>query len=550
MLLIEKVKEIASNIKEKEKNERILVLCFNVPLSIHLQNEINGWFRRKYKIHSSPVKIKTYDAFIKELGGFQDTADLGIQTEFEMRRNEVEANYLPQKDQMYAHIFVDEGQDLSGNQWPKLLQKLHHKPNNRSRYYFWVMFDSNQHVQFNEFNSLPWEYLQNASQLKYVFRNTGNIFSLSKKYYEDISEDGGEIKLGHKETGLDVCWDQGLKLDRSNRAELVAKHIQKLQGGSSKVKARDITVLARTGKAAISLDQDLRSRFQIGGVNAEIHLEGTDEVTVESVRRFKGLESKVVILCDPKCYPGDNIAEKTRQLIYTAVSRCFCYLIIVSTPDGCNRIKNVLTHIPLQSDGSSSLQKKRKDETSFEEFVSLESEHRQVEGYAAFSKYGKRSREDRYDSGPPERKAFVDKTDRESSDDETISPAVHINPVEERQIMRDYERGKKSKRSRPVDVDGSDLLEPGDEFIKDNIRAKAFPLLEEVVKKNLTFTASNVTDEDVKKCVAKMEYSTYQEHRAKHNPGPYTKAMRKLKRDVQSDNGKGKLNSEVGEALK
>lgn len=544
VLLIEKVKEIASNIKEKEKKERILVLCFNVPLSIHLENEINGWFKRKYNTDSSPVTIKTYDAFIKKVGGFDVVDD---PEEFEMRRKKVEETYTPQtEDQMYEHIFVDEGQDLSGEQWPKLLETLHHKPDIRSRYYFWVMFDSNQLVQLTEANNLPWNYLRNASQLKYVFRNTKNIFFLSNKYFEDISGDG-EIKLGHNETGMGVFWDKELKQDRSNRAEIVANHIGKLR--RKNVNTRDITVLARTRSAAISLAQVLSKKFKIRGVNAVERLNCEENaIVVESIRRFKGLESKVVILCDPKCYPSVS-ADKTRQLIYTAVSRCFCYLIIVSTPDGCKRIKKVSTHIPY-STRSSSLRGRRKNETSVEELASLENENRQGERHSAFNPYGKRSRENTYESGPPERREFVDKTDKELSEDETISTAVKIDSMDEKRMERQYERQKKPKQSRPVHVAGSVLLEPGDKFIEDHIRLKAFPVLEPVVKKNLTFTTSNLTDENVRKCVAIIEHNTYQKHRRDNNSRSYTKATRMLKKDIDSDNREGKLNSEVSEALK
>ena len=58
-----------------------------------------------------------------------------------------------------------------------------------------------------------------------------------------------------------------------------------------------------------------------------------NQVVVDSIRRFKGLQSKVMILYDP---PFDEAEMKTRELLYTAFSRCYCYLIVISTACGCH----------------------------------------------------------------------------------------------------------------------------------------------------------------------------------------------------------------------
>ena len=63
-----------------------------------------------------------------------------------------------------------------------------------------------------------------------------------------------------------------------------------------------------------------------------------NKVVVESIRRFKGLQSKVVILYNP---PFDEAEMKTRELLYTAFSRCYCYLVVISTARGCHALQSL-----------------------------------------------------------------------------------------------------------------------------------------------------------------------------------------------------------------
>ena len=71
----------------------------------------------------------------------------------------------------------------------------------------------------------------------------------------------------------------------------------------------------------------------------ELYSEATsnnNKVVVKSIRRFKGLESKVVILYDPPY----GVETKTRELLYTAISRCLCYLVVISTKQGCESLQS------------------------------------------------------------------------------------------------------------------------------------------------------------------------------------------------------------------
>jgi len=69
----------------------------------------------------------------------------------------------------YEHIFVDEGQDLYGAQWQSLLTMLHRGSSNDAAAedddfdprYFWVFYDSNQHLHLSKEKISP---IQEASK--------------------------------------------------------------------------------------------------------------------------------------------------------------------------------------------------------------------------------------------------------------------------------------------------------------------------------------------------------------------------------------------------
>lgn len=106
----------------------------------------------------------------------------------------------------------------------------------------------------------------------------------------------------------------------------------------NKVKAEDVCILVEKEEKKMKLIQTL---FSLGVMSqtGDSKVEGSyNYIVVESVRRFKGLESKVVILYNP-CFrdvPGRN----TKELLYTAVSRCCCLLIVISTKEGCKALKS------------------------------------------------------------------------------------------------------------------------------------------------------------------------------------------------------------------
>lgn len=199
--------------------------------------------------------------------------------------------------------------------------------------------------------------------------------------------------------------------------------------------------------------------------NAErLHEATDDKVVVESIWRFKGLEAKVVILYNPRYYfDKDRTENNVRELLYTAVSRCFCYLIIVTTEEGYRAM------------------------ASTQGVLTRKRQHQQ--------------------SSLPE---------------------------------------------RPMEVEGSDILEPGDNFITDSSRKECFNSLFEPVKQNVDripgCSASEWFESIAKGIVQVIEHGVYCRFRNDSSSANYFRKFRALIREITKCNKEQEVHEKVKEA--
>ena len=363
-LLIEKAVALAKDIlnDQSNRNEKILVLCFSSILCKALERSIKGWLQAPEATNvSSFLHCKTFTELIKELVGFHRPPRNNTDRESSVMRA---LRILKEKDNvcMYDHILVDEGQDLYGKNWPSLLQLMHRRSQpaqeemSARRRYFWVMYDSNQHLYFGKKPPLSHDDIQGSAVLSKVFRNTDNVFKQSKKYFKSLMPNDRPITLGHGVTGLPIKWDNSLASnslekkkgeegakkktdeDEEEGAKLVVNWIQKLQN-EERVDPEDICILVRNEEK----QKLLRDKIdRIGGKSQtgyDLVEKSRHCAVVESIQGFKGLESKVVILFDPPLHSLSPVFC-IQELLYTAVSRCSCFLIVISTKEGCIALKS------------------------------------------------------------------------------------------------------------------------------------------------------------------------------------------------------------------
>ena len=326
---------------DDDTEPKILVLCFNKPLCQHLENEFSS-FVNNSSLNKRVVQVMTYDKFVN---AYLDSI-VDCETDYQ-KEQVVLKSYKRIKEEgapcTFKHIFVDEGQDFYGIKWPKILELFLVKDEDDDSLepnYFWVMFDSNQFVQPSAVNiNLHKKYLRNATRLTKVVRNTGHIFNASKAHYDSLLCE--QIELGHHVIGLEVRWDDSLVFEtkQTEGPQLVARHIHDLF--SKGVKPNDICVLTTNSSAGENLSVNLLD-IGIPCQNAENqYLSGeqdsSERIFVESIRRFKGLESKVVILYDPT---STKTRGQLKALLYSGITRCFCFLIILSTKRDCDLIRS------------------------------------------------------------------------------------------------------------------------------------------------------------------------------------------------------------------
>ena len=146
----------------------------------------------------------------------------------------------------------------------------------------------------------------------------------------------------HREVGLEIEWDSDDSLENeettsdTNRGQSVLKHVEYLKRND--VQDKDICILVKDIGTRAKLIPYLEAAGIVCQNAEELYTKGNNnnKVVVESIRRFKGLESKVVILYDPPY----GVEAKTRELLYTAISRCLCYLVVISTKQGCESLQS------------------------------------------------------------------------------------------------------------------------------------------------------------------------------------------------------------------
>ena len=531
-LLIEKVVTLAEDIlfDHSKTNEKILVLCFNSVLCKALKKIIQGYLPiLEGKDVSSFLHVKTFAKLVMELAHLSEPPKHKEKEESVQRA--LENVKAANGKYMYDHIFVDEAQDLYGKEWPKLLKHMHRnlqfanegilaKPG-----FFWVMYDMNQYLYFEKerANSHFAKYLFNSAGLNRVFRNTECVFRQSKKYYKSSMHNDSPITLGHTVSGVAIAWDHSLARrsgEEKEGAKSVIQWMTKLR--KQNVHPKDICILVENEHKKQMLRHEMECIGERAQTADDFVEKSQDCVVLETSRRFKGLESKVVILYNPPFQDDPSIC--TKELLYTAVSRCSCFLVVISTQEGCKALKSDV--------GVNEEHKGRRPHTSWLKrpatvLQTQQQENRHDAGVSP-QKSGRSLAEGHFkqpsDLGDYE---GVSISDLSRSSPDQLDVYIHHQRLSEKRAV--------SNEPRPMEVDGSNLIEPGDPNITDVIRGKAFTLLEEVVQENLKFIPDAETM-DLTTIIAFIEYKAYQKRRAECRTHNFTADLRKLKKEISTCN--------------
>ena len=487
ILLIEKAVTLAKSILDdhSKANEKILVLCRNLILCKALEKTVKGKLPADKDV-SSFLHFKTFSKLVMSLTNYrkfpnskqqkEQCVNLALENLYTQVESTSGINYS-----MYDHILVDEGHDFYGNNWPKLLQHMHKNFHFSKEEFlakpgiFWVMYDSNQHLYFaKERASLHGVHLRNSAKLNKVIRNTGHIFEQSRKYFKSLIPNDSPISLGHGLPGLPIEWDHSL-VSRSDEekegAKSVIQWIKTLQ--REKVHPKDICILVENREKRRLLQREIEGIGEKCQTGDDLVEKSHNCVVLETTRRFKGLESKVVILYNPPFQDDPSIC--TKELLYTAVSRCSCFLVVISTKEGCMALKSDIG-VNEESRGekpytswllrrpASVLQSQQQGNVNDPD-VSLCS--LQLSGRSE-----RHFKQPSDDDDEEEEEEEEEDDDDDDGEDEDVSFSDPLKISTEQRYMYLYhqklsEKQAASNEPRPKEVDGSNLIEPDHPNITD-----------------------------------------------------------------------------------
>lgn len=277
-----------------QENQSVMLVCYNNILGKHLEhhfrkdeNVVAGSF---YNILCQELKLPmTYDN------------DALLKTKI-----------LEDHPGYFDAIIIDEAQDFSLSQLEiiKLLLKQ-----DGLLYYFW---DDNQQVMKRDINV---EFDKDAFPLilSTNHRNTAKIFKVVKQHFHkdiDITHKGVE---GRNVEILEPYKHKNATVLFVRLREILARLIDE------KINPKDIVILTFKSKTKSHLS-DFSCAYPICLFSDEAQLNG---VRIDTVRRFKGMESKVVIVTEMDDERSLKDPMMFEDMCYVSFSRAVHHLIIL-----------------------------------------------------------------------------------------------------------------------------------------------------------------------------------------------------------------------------
>lgn len=212
----------------------------------------------------------------------------------------------------YRHIIIDEGQDFAADHLDILIDAI-----KATDGYFYVFYDRNQLVHYlgNE-DETTLEWLKKLDCRLVLHKNCRNTYEIAQSAYSPVGIDS--VELARHINGDRPCLN-----NYSSENEVIKGIADTIHFYTEKgFKRSQITILTlKTLSKSI-----LTGKESVGGYRLSIDGEG-EGVLFTTARKFKGLESDVVIVIDID--NGSFKDEKAKCVFYVASSRakhCLTYI--------------------------------------------------------------------------------------------------------------------------------------------------------------------------------------------------------------------------------
>jgi hypothetical protein len=283
----------------------VCLMCYNEPLAAHLKgllkgrdgilvgtfHEICGLLVRSAGRDAGPVTPSFYEEVLPACAARA-------------------LEELRHKHPRWGAVIVDEAQDFRENWWPVVLAMLSETNAERLA----VFLDTNQALYAVQ-ERLSDRLSATEIPLRYNLRNTRAIAKVSEPLYQ-----GPAILSVGPDGEAPVVEERTYGAAQTEAAQRVHDLIR-----LESITAHDIAVLCPNESAAKRIRDEL-GRMRIVTTNAAIRT--GDAVTVDTIRRFKGLEAAVIIVV------VDRFAAESRELAYVSVTRAQSRLIVIGEVTG------------------------------------------------------------------------------------------------------------------------------------------------------------------------------------------------------------------------
>jgi hypothetical protein len=316
VLAVEKAKRLA------REGFKTLLVCYNRQLSDHLANVCNG---------TSDLDVMTFHQLCyryigeasKQSG--RDLIDEARATypgvdEFNVQQPAALLYALDVIDNRYDAIVCDEAQDFGDEYWypiEMLLVDLEQSP-------LYIFFDENQNLYTKSslfpISNEPYLLSRNC-------RNTDPIHHAAYLFYE------GEPVSPSGILGDDLQFISA-PTPAAQATKIHGRVIDLLT--KEKVDPEDVTILIVDGADKNTYYHELTEKPLPKAVQWGVEkIQGKNHVTVDTVKRFKGLESNVIFL-----WALDTLdLDRESELFYVGLSRAHSSVFISSTQEVCNKLK-------------------------------------------------------------------------------------------------------------------------------------------------------------------------------------------------------------------
>ncbi len=276
---------------------RTLLVCFNNILGLHLSKSI----------HNDLLWASNFHSIVQRLFIERDIKDVDLFSD-----SQILDTFLSYDFPKFDCLLIDEAQDFSKDQMDVLHLLL---KENGIIYYFW---DANQRIIRKDL------YVPGDVQrfpLNTNLRNTEHIFNHVKEHYRQ------DLTLMHRgPQGRQVQTLPPYAKDKSQELFTKLRSVLNQLLINEELKPEDITILTFKAKNKTCLNE-----FNFEHCELSLFEDGETKnaIRIDTVRRFKGMEANVVIVCemdDQNCMQDPELFEEMR---YVAYSRAKHHLIIM-----------------------------------------------------------------------------------------------------------------------------------------------------------------------------------------------------------------------------